>query len=89
MLGLAVPPLSVQSSAVTLNLSLMNDSDLICLASRRDALRYAGWELAQIVPFTVAAHGDVSMYWRDDGDNRPMLAATLGCLRAVGFSSAC
>lgn len=79
--GFAVPTLSMQSSAVTFNLTLLTNSDMICLASQRDASRYADWGIASQLPVMLPASAEITMYWRDDGDSRPILTAMLDCLR--------
>ena len=87
-IGIAPPPLSIQSGALTLNLSLMNSSDMIALASHRETARFSEWNIATTLPLSLPVFGEVAVYWRDDGDNRPMLAAMLRCLREAAGQTA-
>jgi DNA-binding transcriptional LysR family regulator len=64
--GHTLPALVVESNSVTLNLTLLNNSDMIGLASYRAAMRFAHMNAMRIVPLRLAGFGTVTMYWRDD-----------------------
>lgn len=82
--GRTVPAASIESSTTTFNLTLVTNSDMICLASERDAQHYARWNVARPLPVVVPSQAEVSIYWRDDKDARPLFAAMLDCLRRAG-----
>jgi len=81
--GRSLPFPSIESNSVTLNLTLLNSSDMIGLASHRSATRFAQMNTMRIVPLRLSGFGTVAMYWRDDAANRAAVAAALGCLREV------
>ncbi|HWK45211.1 MAG TPA: LysR substrate-binding domain-containing protein [Stellaceae bacterium] len=81
--GRALPANSLQSNSVTLNLTLLNNSDMIGLASHRAAMRFAHMNAMRILPLRLSGFGSVAMYWRDDATGRSAVAATLDCLREV------
>jgi DNA-binding transcriptional LysR family regulator len=68
---------------------LLNNSDMIGLASHRTARRLEELGALRIVPLRLAGFGSVSMYWRADGLSRAAVAAMLECLRrASGLGAA-
>jgi len=79
--GRALPGDSVESNATVLNLTLLNNSDMVGLASHRTARRLEELGALKIVPLRLAGFGSVSMYWRDDGLKRSAVVAMLECLR--------
>jgi DNA-binding transcriptional LysR family regulator len=78
-----LPALVVESNSVTLNLTLLNNSDMIGLASYRAAMRFAHMNAMRILPLRLAGFGTVTMYWREDAAGRVAVAAMLNCLREV------
>jgi len=81
--GYRMPFPSVESNSVTLNLTLLNNSDMIGLASHRAATRFAQMNLLRILPLKLSGFGTVAMYWREDAANRAAVVAALSCLREV------
>jgi DNA-binding transcriptional LysR family regulator len=81
--GRSLPAPTVESNSVTLNLTLLNNSDMIGLASHRAATRFAHMNAMRIVPIRLSGFGTVTMYWREDAAGRAAVAATLACLREV------
>ncbi len=81
--GQIVPANHVESNSVTLNLTLLNNSDMIGVASHRAALRFSQMKVMRVLPLHLSAFGSVSVYWRRDDADRPAVALGLQCLRAV------
>ena len=79
--GRPLPVDSVESNSTVLNLTLLNNSDMIGLASHRTARRLEELGALRIVPLRLAGFGSVSMYWREDSIKRSAVAAMLDCLR--------
>ncbi|RMX06649.1 LysR family transcriptional regulator [Corticibacter populi] len=83
--GQVLPRGHIESNSVTLNLTLINSSDMIGLASHRAAVRFSQLGGMRIVPLKMSGFGTVSMYWRQGSTNRIAVAAMLSALRqAVG-----
>jgi DNA-binding transcriptional LysR family regulator len=80
--GRPMPRHCVESNSAILNITLLNHSDLVGVASHRAALRFARQGVLRVLPMRLAGHGAVSMYWRDDGKNRTAVALALDHLRA-------
>ncbi len=85
--GYPLPNDTIESNSTILNLTLLNNSDMIGLASHRTASRLQALGALRIVPLRLAGFGAISMYWRDDGANRAAVAATLECLRSAARRS--
>lgn len=79
--GFPLPADAVESNSTVLNLTLLNNSDMVGLASHRTARRLEELGALRIVPLRLAGFGSVSMYWRDDGLKRSAVVAMLECLR--------
>ncbi|WER49903.1 LysR substrate-binding domain-containing protein [Cupriavidus sp. WKF15] len=79
--GRPLPPDCVESNSTVLNLTLLNNSDMIGLASHRTARRLEAMGALRIVPLRLAGFGSVSMYWREDTIKRSAVAAMLDSLR--------
>lgn len=77
----ALPGDCIESNSTILNLTLLNNSDMIGLASHRTARRLEELGALRIVPLRLAGFGSVSMYWREDGVKRAAVFAMLECLR--------
>ncbi len=79
--GVTLPPDSLESNSLTLNMSLLGQTDLIGQASRRTARWLHGKGLARTLPVALSRFGSVSMYWRVDATDRPVVHAVLASLR--------
>ncbi|WP_238261392.1 LysR family transcriptional regulator [Cupriavidus pauculus] len=85
--GYPLPTDSIESNSTVLNLTLLNNSDMIGLASHRTARRLEELGALRIVPLRLAGFGSVSMYWRDDGLKRSAVVTMLECLRRAADRS--
>jgi DNA-binding transcriptional LysR family regulator len=81
--GRTLPAPIIESNSVTINLTLLNNSDMIGFASHRASMRFAHMDVMRIVPLTLAGFGTVTMYWREDAAGRVAVATMLACLRQV------
>lgn len=81
--GQALPPGSVESNSVTLNLTLLGHSDMIGMASHRAALRFSHMGALRVLPVRLSGFGSVSMYWRENTADRTAVASMLRALREV------
>jgi DNA-binding transcriptional LysR family regulator len=81
--GQTLPVNHVESNSVTMNVTLLNHSDMIGVASHRVALRFAQMNAMRVLPLHLSAFGSVAVYWRRDSAQRPAVALGLQCLRAV------
>lgn len=81
--GLATPAGSLESNSVTMNLTLLNNSNMIGVASHRAALRFARMNVMAIVPTRQFGFGSVAMYWREDAVGRSAVDAAVFALREV------
>jgi DNA-binding transcriptional LysR family regulator len=81
--GQRMPVDCVESNSVTLNLTLLNNSDMIGVASHRAALRFSQLNAMRILDLRLSGFGSVASYWRQQDESRPAVALALDCLRAV------
>ena len=81
--GRLIPADTVQTNSVTANLTLLNSSDMIGVASYRAALRLAKLGVIRILPMTLSGMGAVAMYWRKDGFMSQAVSLAMDCLRDV------
>ena len=81
--GHSMPRHCVESNSSTLNVTLLNNSTLIGVASHRAAVRFQRMRALRVLPMPVplASSGDVAMYWRRDSVGRQAIALALDCLR--------
>jgi DNA-binding transcriptional LysR family regulator len=79
--GRTMPARCVESNSSILNLTLLNHTDLIGVASHRAALRFEQLNLLRILPVDLAGFGSVSMYWRPDSVNRAAVTIAVESLR--------
>jgi DNA-binding transcriptional LysR family regulator len=83
--GQALPADHVESNSVTINLTLISNSDMIGVASHRAALRFTHMKTMRILPIRLSGFGSVAMYWRDDAFQPAAVGMAMDCLRgAVG-----
>jgi DNA-binding transcriptional LysR family regulator len=80
--GQVLPARCVESNSSILNLTLLNNTYLIGVASHRAALRFEQLNTLRILPMELAGFGSVSMYWRADSLNRAAVAVAVESLRA-------
>ncbi len=85
--GHALPPGSVESNSVTLNLTLLGHSDMIGLASHRAALRFSQMGALRVLPVRMSGFGSVSMYWRANTTDRAAVASMLRALREAAAAA--
>jgi DNA-binding transcriptional LysR family regulator len=80
--GRGMPQHCVESNSSILNVTLLNQTELLGVASHRAALRFAGLNALAVLPMRLAGFGSVSMYWRAGSMNRTAVALVLKHLRA-------
>lgn len=78
-----LPADCVESNSVIANLTLLNHSDMIGVASHRAARRMEQLGALRVLPVRLSGFGSVSMYWRRDSAGRAAVQAALDALRAV------
>ena len=81
--GQAPPPDHVESNSVTINLTLINNSDMIGVASHRAALRFSQMRAMQIIPVRLSGFGSVAMYWREDPFRPIAVQEAMAALRST------
>ncbi|MBN3788710.1 LysR substrate-binding domain-containing protein [Burkholderia sp. Ac-20353] len=79
--GRTPPAHCVESNSSILNLTLLNNTDLLGVASHRAARRFAQLNAIRILPMQLEGYGSVSMYWHPDNVNRAAVATAIACLR--------
>ncbi|WP_233873277.1 LysR substrate-binding domain-containing protein [Paraburkholderia adhaesiva] len=80
--GRAMPRHCVESNSSLLNITLLNHSMLLGVASQRAARRFERSNLLRVLPMPFGGAGAVSMYWRADAVSRNAVTLALDCLRA-------
>jgi DNA-binding transcriptional LysR family regulator len=80
--GRTLPTHCVESNSSVLNLTLLNNTDLLGVASHRPALRFQQLNALQILPMKLQGFGSVSIYWHPENENRAAVAMALEALRA-------
>jgi DNA-binding transcriptional LysR family regulator len=80
--GRALPNHCVESNSSILNLTLLNNTDLVGVASHRAALRFEQLNALRILPVQLEGFGSVSVYWHAENVNRTAVAMALESLRA-------
>jgi DNA-binding transcriptional LysR family regulator len=83
-----MPTDCVESNSVILNLTLLNHSNMVGVASHRTARRLEHLGALRILPLRLAGFGSVSMYWREDAFARIAVGAALDALRSAAARSA-
>lgn len=79
--GRKPPSQVVESNSVTVNMALLNGSDLIGIASERAARRFAQLKVMASLPLTLPRAGSVVLWWREDAVERPAVALALDAIR--------
>jgi DNA-binding transcriptional LysR family regulator len=80
--GRVLPDHCVESNSSILNLTLLNNTDLVGVASHRAALRFEQLKALAILPIQLEGFGSVSIYWHAENVNRAAVAMALESLRA-------
>jgi DNA-binding transcriptional LysR family regulator len=80
--GRTLPDHCVESNSSILNLTLLNNTDLVGVASHRAALRFEQLKALGILPIQLEGFGSVSAYWHAENVNRAAVAMALESLRA-------
>lgn len=68
---------------MTINLTLLNNSDMIGVASHRAALRFSELRAMRILPVRLSGFGSVAMYWREDAFRPAAVQEAMAALRAT------
>jgi DNA-binding transcriptional LysR family regulator len=80
--GRGLPRHCVESNSSILNVTLLNQTELLGVASHRAAMRFARLNALHVLPMRLTGFGSVSMYWRADSVNRVAVSLALEHLRA-------
>ncbi|AZY52507.1 LysR family transcriptional regulator [Bordetella avium] len=86
--GQTLPPDVIESNSVTANLTLLNNSDMIGVASHRAALRLTQLNAIRILPIRLSGFGSVAMYWSRDAFMSQAVRLAMACLREVAAGAA-
>lgn len=81
--GQIPPPTYVESNSASLTTTLLLHSDMIGVASRRPAIRFSRLNLLAIIPLTLEVSGAITMYWRQDAEDRLAVQTALDGIREV------
>lgn len=81
--GQALPADVIETNSVTANLTLLNNSDMIGVASHRAALRLTQLNVIRILPMRLSGFGAVALYWSRDAFLSQAVQLAMQCLRAV------
>ncbi len=81
--GLSLPPNYIESNSVIANITLLNNSDAIGIASHRSARQLSGMNLLRTLPLSLQGVGSVSMYWRRNEHHPKAVELALDCVRHV------
>lgn len=80
--GRTLPGHCIESNSPILNLTLLNNTSLVGVASHRAALRFEQLSALRILPIELEGFGSVSIYWHAENVNRAAVAMALESLRA-------
>ncbi|MGF6754055.1 LysR family transcriptional regulator [Paraburkholderia sp. GAS42] len=78
--GRTQPGHCVESNSSILNLTLLNNTELVGVASHRAALRFEQLNALRILPIQLEGFGSVSVYWHTENVNRVAVAMALESL---------
>ncbi|CAM5222306.1 DNA-binding transcriptional LysR family regulator OS=Castellaniella defragrans OX=75697 GN=HNR28_002797 PE=3 SV=1 [Castellaniella defragrans] len=81
--GRTLKPNYIESNSVMANVTLLNNSDFIGMASHRAAVILASFDMLRIVPMGLSGYGSVSVYWRADELQPKSVEQALACIRKV------
>lgn len=81
--GRSLPSNYIESNSVIANVTLLNNSDVIGVASHRSAKILSSMNMLRILPLELQGYGSVSMYWRQDELYPRTIEQALDCIRCV------
>lgn len=81
--GESMPRDVVETNSVTSNLTLLNNSDMIGVASHRAALRLSQMNTLRILPMRLSGFGGVALYWRQESFRPQAVQMAMDCIREV------
>ncbi|HEY0295909.1 MAG TPA: LysR family transcriptional regulator [Bordetella sp.] len=81
--GEALPRDAVETNSVTSNLTLLNNSDMVGVASHRAAVRLAQMNTLRILPIRMSGFGAVALYWRHESFRPQAVQVAMDCIREV------
>ncbi|WP_322998260.1 LysR substrate-binding domain-containing protein [Castellaniella sp.] len=81
--GYQLPANYIESNSVIANVTLLNNSDIIGVASHRSAQMLSGMDMLRILPLTLQGSGSVSLYWRKNELLPKSVEQALECIRWV------
>lgn len=81
--GRSLPFNYIESNSVIANITLLNNSDVIGVASRRSARILSRMNMLRILLLELHGLGSVSMYWRKDELHPKSVDQALDCIRRV------
>lgn len=81
--GQAIPRDAVETNSVTSNLTLLNNSDMIGVASHRAALRLAQMNTLRVLPIGLSGFGAVALYWRRESFRPQAVQVAMDCIREI------
>lgn len=79
--GRSLPSNYIESNSVIANVTLLNNSDVIGVASDRSAKILSSMNMLRILPLELQGYGSVSMYWRQDELYPRSVEQALDCIR--------
>jgi DNA-binding transcriptional LysR family regulator len=81
--GQSMPVDAVESNSVTGNLTMLNNSDMVGVASHRAAVRLQQMNALRILPVGLSGFGSVVLYWRRENFRPQAVQVAIDCLREV------
>src|SRR5258708_15019950 len=81
--GRTLPNHCVESNSSILNLTLLNNTDLVGIASHRAALRFEQLNALRILPVQLEGFCSVSVYWHAENINRAAVVMSMTRLSAL------
>lgn len=80
-----LPQNPVESNSTLMNITLLNNSDYVSIASARTAQRLQQLRAITILNLSLSGFGSVSMFWRKEAATRLAVTQTLSALRKVSL----
>jgi len=76
----------IESNSTLLNITLLNNSDFLAVASARTAARLQLMNAVTIIELSLSGFGSVAVYWHKDAIKRPAVEQSLQALRNASTS---